>query len=145
MTRSERIARTHQISEKKKTELNSGHGFFVFKNRTTGDITLPKPSKDGRLIIAGGAEFVGDSYFMNLIGPPHRFLSLVKEVNEEGKDMENKLLVDQPNKVTSKGAVEHVASNKNIKLNDATTSNTQEISEVLLTEDPMDGVEIIME
>lgn len=145
MNRSERIARTHQISEKKKIELNSGHGFFVYKNKTNGDITLPKPAKDGRLIIPGGSEFVGDSYFMAMIGPPLRLLSLVKEVNEKGENMENKLLVDQPNKVTPQGVVEYVAPSKDLKLNDSTTSDNKEVSEVLLTEDPMDGVQIIME
>lgn len=60
--------------------------------------------------------------------------------------MENKLILDQPDMVTERGQVEHVVRQPQVPqqpLNDA-TGDVQKQPEVLLTEDPLDGVEIIL-
>ena len=59
----------------------------------------------------------------------------------EQKMKEEKLLLDQPEKVTVEGTVEQVVKNPVKKLNETPVVDPSQ--EVLLTEDPMDGVQIL--
>ena len=58
--------------------------------------------------------------------------------------LEQKLILDQPDRVTQEGTVESVVPQPKQKKtkNESRTSKTPE-PEVLLTEDPMSGVEIL--
>lgn len=126
----------------------SGTGRFVYKNCTKGTLSLTKPAMNGSRQVAPGAEFEGDSYFMQFTKPPENVLAFVRVIESstpnpvltEGVNMENKLILDQPNTVTANGTVEHVVANQTI--NEAIPDANQK--EVLLNETPLDGVEIII-
>jgi len=126
----------------------SGTGRFIYKNCTKGTLGLPKPAMNGSRQIAPGAEFEGDSYFMQFTKPPDNILIFVRVLESstpepvltEGVNMENKLILDQPSTVTSEGTVEHVVANQTI--NEASPEASQK--DVLLNENPLDGVEIII-
>ena len=145
-----------RIEQKTKTANSiAGTGLFVYENNTNGHLTLPKATTSGQRVVGPKEQFQGDSYFMSLVKPPNNLLKFVKTiVNEdqlpkttslmETTDMnEQKLILDQPDRVTSEGTVEQIVSKKPVqKLNDAVAEKTKQ--EVLLTEEPMDGVEIIL-
>lgn len=97
--------------------------------------------------------FQGDSYYMKWVGSPMNLLRLIEEVvpqnalneNKENSMIENKLILDQPDTVTSKGKVEHVV-NDSIPvqaINDSNDSDAKK-TEILLNESPIDGLEIIL-
>ena len=58
---------------------------------------------------------------------------------------EQKLILDQPDLVTNQGKVEHVvAPNPKLQpINDAVNPNGSKAQDVLLTEDPVEGLTII--
>lgn len=130
----------------------AGDGLFIYENNTHGSLRLPKPTASGKLVIAPKEQFQGDSYFMSLVKPPNNLLKFIQTVNEspsktqimESNMNEEKLILDQPDRVTSEGTVEQVVKNPTQqKLNDS-VKETEPQKEILLTEDPMDGVEIIL-
>ena len=115
----------------------------------------------GNKYINPGAEFEGDSYFMSLVPKEAVLVRVVdvpekvvrEQVEEEFKqDVEKmkeevvseKLILDQPDQVTNEGKVEHVVSNEPKPLNEEGAQENEVSKEVLLTEDPLDGVKIIM-
>ena len=126
----------------------AGTGLFVYQNNTGGDLILAKTGSDGTKKLAKGATFQGDSYFKQWVGPPLntlRFISIVTESDNnkivteaelavfKGEPMpEPKLIIDQPDRV-----LEQPKENKE-------TTESKESEEMLLTEEPMDGVEIIL-
>lgn len=126
-----------------------GSGLFVFENNTDADLKLPKRTMSGARSVAARQRFQGDSYFLNWVGPPMGLLRLIEQIipvdnkntNQEIEVMnETKLILDQPDTVTTKGKIEHVVSQPNQVIND---SNQNEPSaDVLLNEGPLDGVEI---
>lgn len=132
----------------------SGTGRFVYKNCTKGTLSLTKPAMNGSRQIPPGAEFEGDSYFMQFTKPPENVLAFIRVIESstpapssvcppvltEGVNMENKLILDQPNTVTANGTVEHVVASQTI--NEAIPDANKK--EVLLNETPLDGVEIII-
>jgi hypothetical protein len=133
----------------------SGTGRFVYKNCTKGTLSLTKPAMNGSRQVAAGAEFEGDSYFMQFTRPPENVIAFVRVIESstpepdptapspvltEGVNMENKLILDQPSTVTANGTVEHVVASQTI--NEASPNASQK--EVLLNETPLDGVEIII-
>ena len=128
-----------------------GDGLFLFRNRSqSATISLPKESSDGRRTVGaynpnvpGSGEWEGDSYFFELVP---RDAILVKTIRPPGETlMENKLILDQPDQVTNAGPVEHVAS-EDLPLNENPEEGVEkEGAEVLLTEDPLEGVTIINE
>lgn len=129
--------------QKQKLEKNlNGTGIFVFENVTNGDLSLPKATLSGKKIIKAKEQFEGDSYFMNFVKTPNNLLKLVRKIETiKENNMTEKLILDQPERVTSQGTVENVLiSNPKKQLNDA---NQNDNKDVLLTEDPMEGVEII--
>lgn len=121
----------------------SGSGHYIYENKTTGYLTLPKPARDGRKVIPPSGRFEGDSYFMSLVRHPHNLLKYVEEVKQEEKVSEKKLILDQPDMVTAKGTVEHVVddSTQIQRMNDSVENGKK--PDVLLNESPVDGVEII--
>lgn len=134
-----------------------GTGLFVYENHTAGDLTLPKATPSGLRRLGPKERFQGDSYFMQFVGPPYNLLKFVEEIVPEKKvaakaaltltentQMEKKLILDQPERVTAEGTVESVVVTDTPvqRLHDSTENKKK--PEVLLTEDPLDGVEIIL-
>lgn len=136
----------------KREDALHGDGLFVFQNNTKGTLDLPKATASGKKRLEEGEQFQGDSYFMRLVptmlryireivpagGPKNNALVELKE-----NTMPEKLILDQPDRVTNQGTVENVlAEPKKQPLNESQPKQPQ--PDVLLTEDPMDGVEIIL-
>lgn len=123
-----------------------GEGEYLYRNNTKGTLKLPKDSLDGTRQVPVNGEWRGDNYFMLLVKKNEA--RLVKTISQpERKEMTEKLIVDQPDVVTTQGTVEHVVVDETQKkLNEGqpeSVHGSQE--EVLLNEDPMDGVEIIID
>jgi len=130
-----------------------GTGLYIFENNTDGDLKLPKATASGVRMIGPRKRFQGDSYFMKLVGHPMNLLRFIEEIVPKGAPQSqlkestmqaDKLILDQPDTVTTKGKIEHVVEtgSTTMPINDATTS-TQPFHDVLLNENPLDGVEII--
>lgn len=67
-----------------------------------------------------------------------------QEILKEDVMNEEKLILDQPDQITQEGKVEHVKSQSKQKpLNE--TPQQEEEKQVLLTEDPVEGIEIIFD
>lgn len=130
--------------DKQMEKIFHGEGLFVFRNRTNGDLTLPKPTTSGRKVIGPGQEWQGDNYYMTLVPQEAVLVRTIlspQQERENKKMKEEKLILDQPEKVTIEGTVEQVVKNPVQKLNE--TPDVDPARDVLLTEDPMDGVQII--
>lgn len=125
ITREEKLA-------KYKSDM-AGVGEFVFENNTKGDLYLPRPTVTGRSKVRLGEQFVGDSYYMQMV-KSHE-LKFIREVEQP---ME-KLITEQPPVVTEKGKVEFVQdAQPPVKLEQDKNSG-----EILLNEGPLDGVKIL--
>lgn len=142
-----------EIQKSKLLNNMTGSGIYIYENNTDGDLNLPKPTSSGVRMIGPRKRFQGDSYYMKWVGSPMNLLRLIEEVvpqnalneNKENSMIENKLILDQPDTVTSKGKVEHVI-NDSIPvqaINDSNDSDAKK-TEILLNESPIDGLEIIL-
>ncbi len=125
-------------------EAMSGEGLYVYANNTKGELDLPKSTASGKKRVMPGEQFQGDNYFMQLVRSHDlRFIREIISPEQERQQMaEQKLLLDQPDRVTNQGHVEHVVENPKKQLNEGQPNKEQK--PVLLTEDPMDGVEILL-
>jgi len=132
----ERMQRRQQII----ADRLKGTGKFIYRNNTRGELTLPKPSLDGKKTVPPKGEWLGDDYFMALVKTHDA--TLVREVEERKTVSETKLILDQPPTVTSSGQVEHVVTPKQLT---ETKGSPEQSKETLITEDPVDGVEIIID
>lgn len=136
--RYERDAENRRVMESRST----GKGCYIYRNRSqTGSLTLPKPSLDGEKVIPPGETWKGDDYFMYMVN--NHEATLVEAISTGAEPMENKLILDQPEQVTEAGKVEHVEVDQ--PLIEAQPSEDKKPEEVLLNEDPLDGVEIILD
>lgn len=141
------------MKRKKAAEAVKGEGVYLFVNNTRGDLTLPKPPLKGPNPVPPGRTFEGDSYFMCLlktndvrlievITPPTPKTAVPVLINERKEDMPQKLILDQPETFGHQGKIEHVVpDNPNVKLNE---NQPVKPADQLLTEDPLAGVEIIL-
>ncbi len=128
-----------------------GEGLYVYRNNTGATLVLPKPTPNGQTRVEANCEFEGDNYYMSLVKT--NMLKFIRELispDEERKQKmlnEEKLILDQPPTVTTKGVVEQVvtkttpADKKKLKLQEQKPNS--ETGEVLLTEDPLAGVTIL--
>ena len=142
-----------EIQKSKLVNTMSGTGIYIYENNTDGDLNLPKPTLSGTRTIGPRKRFQGDSYYMKWVGSPMNLLRLIEEiapqntVNEkkENNMNENKLILDQPDTVTSKGKVEHVVD-ENTPVQNINDNNDVDAkkADVLLNESPIDGLEIIL-
>lgn len=142
-----------------KENMYKGHGIYVFENKTNADLMLPKASLGNQKIIPPNGKFRGDSFFISMV--KNNSLKLIEviqseeealkikneNINKAGDNiMENKLILDQPPTITTKGTVEHIqvnnacSSNKNENLN---LTEEEKNKEILLVEDPVGTIEII--
>ena len=156
-----RYERREMHAEKLKNNM-SGTGIYVYENNTDGDLRLPKATASGIKMVGPRKRFQGDSYFMSWVGSPMNLLKLVEVIvqkdniyakkvepeeslQENVMTNENQLLLDQPDTITNQGKVERVVVEPTLQpINDNTQSKNQPTTEVLLTEDPVDGVTIIL-
>lgn len=127
-----------------------GEGLYVYRNRhKEATLELPKPTKSGRSTIGAGQEWQGDNYYMSLVRSGDALL--VREIYspEQEKQMnEQKLIVDQPDMVTTEGTVEHViptARPGQQPLAEGQPGNPEEKKDVLLNEEPFSGINIILD
>jgi hypothetical protein len=143
-------AERRQNQQELRNEAMHGEGIFVYQNNTKGELMLPKPTLGGvKKKIAIGEQFQGDNYFMRLVPSMLRLIRVIQPPplkqlpiteNKENIMQEEKLILDQPDRVTSEGTTEQVASTPKQNLNE----NKAKEKEVLLTEEPLSGVEIIL-
>lgn len=138
-----RIERTEQ--KRKVTEYHqAGTGMYVFRNRSSvASLELPKPAADGKKWVAPGQTWKGDSYFLKMVP---REATLVEAIQTEQKEdrMADKLILDQPDQITSSGKVEHSVIGGEIQINEVGSEETKvNTKEKLITEDPLAGVTII--
>ncbi len=129
-----------------------GEGIYIFENVNNADLTLPRPTKAGVKRVGPKGRFQGDNYYMQMVRSHDlRLIEIIQtpEAEREANMKEQKLILDQPDRVTNEGTIEQVVAPgkaKLHKLNDATEEKEkQKQPEVLITEDPMSGVEIILE
>jgi hypothetical protein len=132
-----------------------GEGVYVYENNTKGDLDLPKPTASGKKTLKVGEQFQGDNYYMRYVPTMLRYIRCIvpagpqpaplpaAPLNEETIMNEQKLILDQPDRVTHKGKVEQVVPQPNQQLNEGQPKQ-QPTPEVLINEDPMEGVEIIL-
>ncbi len=138
----------YQRKEHRKTlyEQNmSGTGLYIFENSSrNAELTLPRPTKTGQRVVLPGAKFEGDSYYLQMV--KSGFLRLIRKIEQEIKEevnMEDKLILNQPDTYTDSGKIEHIVQDKKPvqKLNE---SDKQPQPEVLINEAPVsDGFIII--
>jgi hypothetical protein len=117
----------------------------LFRNRSdVASLELPKPSSDGKKWVGPKETWEGDSYFLSMIPKEAALVKVILEPQTENKEenMEKKLILDQPDQVTTAGKVEHKVAQGDLPLNETTPQDTNE-KERLLTEDPLAGVTII--
>jgi hypothetical protein len=126
--------------------VQQGAGLYLFENRLNGDLTLPRPTKSGVRIVGPKQQFQGDNYYMQMVRTGE--LRLIKELvsperQQEQLMEEQKLILDQPERVTNKGQTEHVVDNSTPrqKLNER---NDEDQPDVLLNESPADDGFIIV-
>jgi hypothetical protein len=133
-----RVTRQEQ-QEKLKNQFN-GSGIYIFKNITSGDLQLSKKTLDNKTEIRKGETFKGDSYFFNLV--QENLIHCIETIQEKDQPMQ-KLILDQPEIVTTKGAVEFVVDQQPTQLTDSTKNENEENKDVLLCEGPLSGLEIL--
>lgn len=119
-----------EVDEHKETEQQ-----FVFKNKTRDDLHLPTPTSEGQSIIAPGGTFVGDSIYFPFLKTGQ--LMLVKEVS---KDMDDKLITEQPPLITDEGQVEFVKQDDKI-----TEIKKKDQDKKKINENPLDGVRLLLD
>lgn len=136
-----KLAQGHAVIE--------GDTIYTFENHKPNDLRLPKRSYDGKLNIPSKGRFQGDGYFLMFVKSGDARLvdskPYVREVKEENP-ME-KLILDQPAKYTTQGQTEQVVVSNATQQKLVEINGKQEIkveaNDVLLVENPMDGIDII--
>ena len=154
--RSRRMNQYQRTAElKERTEYyQRGEGLYVFRNKSGGDLELPKPTPSGMKKVGPGKEWQGDDYYMDLVRNNEAVMVKCIHTPEQTKAMkqekekpmnEEKLILDQPDVVTEQGTVEQVIEDPPKPLNETTPPEVEEKKDVLINEDPMEGVDILIE
>jgi len=141
MTKIERVQNKKEMLD----YYQKGSGLYLFRNRSdVASLELPKLSSDGKRWVGPKETWEGDSYFLSMIPKEASLVKTILEPKTENKEenMETKLILDQPDQVTTAGKVEHKVAQGDLPLNETTPQDTNE-KERLLTEDPLAGVTII--
>jgi hypothetical protein len=139
------LNRTQRREERKQQIRDAlhGEGLYLYENNTRGDLMLPKPAAGGQKRVGVKQQFQGDSYFMQMVRSND--LKLIREIAspERLAMAEQKLLLDQPETVTHAGPVEHVIKDNPMPLNETQPKGTEKAQDVLINENPLDGVVIV--
>jgi hypothetical protein len=135
-----------ELHRKKREEALKGEGEYEFVNNTRGDLSLEKPPISGPNPVPPGRTFIGDSYFLRLQRTGDvRLIKIIKERNDTMT--EQKLILDQPARFTNQGQTEQVVPDnkaaKPLNENQPQQPATKPANK-LITEDPMEGVEILL-
>lgn len=148
----------------KQAYYTKGSGLFLYRNRTSGSLTLPKSIRvNGVEVkeIGKGETWEGDSYFQVLV--KQGMASLVEtivpvdapqapaalQVINEGNQMEEKLILEQPDVVKVDGTVEQVVKcTVSVQCPESAPKKKTEKSktkneEVLLNDSPSGSVQIL--
>jgi len=141
-----------ELKRQKREDALKGDGEYLFVNNTRGELNLlKKPIKSpvpmNPCVIPPGQTFVGDSYFLNMMKTGEiRLIEVLKPAESErtGIMEENKLILDQPNRFTNQGQTEHVAPAESPKTLIENKPVKQPAVDKLITEDPLEGVEILL-
>jgi hypothetical protein len=121
----------------------AGTGMYVFRNRSSvASLELPKPSADGKRWIEPGQTWKGDSYYMSMVPREAILVESLGDTKKEETKMEERLILDQPEQITSAGKVEHEAADELPKVVESSPEECKS-KERLITEDPLAGVTII--
>jgi hypothetical protein len=121
----------------------AGTGMYLFKNRSSvASLELPKPSADGKKWVEPGQTWKGDSYFLSMVPREAVLVESLTEQHKEEPKMQEKLILDQPDQITSSGKVEHAVDQNELPINEVAPLESK-AKERLITEDPLAGVTII--
>lgn len=125
----------------------AGGGRYIYENsNANADLTLPRPTKTGVRKVAPGGCFQGDDYYMQLVRSGMLRLVEILETKEEEAMNEQKLILEQPDTVTTEGTVEQVVVNKATpKKVVAETAEENNSQPVLLNETPGDDGFVIVD
>lgn len=128
----------------------SGAGVYIYQNSSSAsELSLPRPTKSGVRKVSAGGQFQGDDYYMQFVKTGILRLVEVLQTPEQEKEVqmleEQKLLLDQPERVTNEGTVENVVAQKPAvrKLNE-TGKAPQPQQDILLNESPDDDAFVIV-
>ena len=141
-----------EMKRQKREDALKGDGEYLFVNNTRGELTLlKKPIKSPipmhPCLIPMGQTFVGDSYFLNMMKTGEiRLIEVLKPAENErtGIMEEKKLILDQPSRFTNAGQTEHVAPTEGPKTLIENKPAAKPAVDKLITEDPLEGVEILL-
>lgn len=122
----------------------AGTGMYVFRNRSkVASLELPKASADGKKWVEPGQTWKGDSYFLSMVPREAVIVESLCEKNKEESKLEEKLILDQPDQVTSSGKIEHEINQNDLPVVETAPAETVKSKDTLITEDPLAGVTII--
>ena len=141
----------YELQRQKVSASLNGTGLFLFKNKTNASLQLPKKSSDGKVWVEPNQTWRGDSFFLKMITQEAVLVETIESPNqtEEANMSEEKLILDQPDQITTDGKLEHIVSNEPAVLTEETKKKKKTKTESknkenkLLTEDPIAGVTII--
>lgn len=142
----------YELQRQKVSASLNGTGLFLFKNKTNASLQLPKKSSDGKVWVEPNQTWRGDSFFLKMIPQEAVLVETIESPNqtEETSMSEEKLILDQPDQITTEGKLEHIVSNEPVVISEETTKKKRKTKtesknkeNKLLTEDPIAGVTII--
>lgn len=118
-------------------------GRYLYENSTKGTLMLSKPAANGIKHLAPGQRFEGDKSFMTMVHSHD--LKLIKILQENVSFTPEKVILEQPPTFTQDGKVEMVKKTSNPKknLSEDKLSEEEAQHDVLLNENPIDGLELI--
>lgn len=121
----------------------AGSGMFVFKNRSeVASLELPKVSADGKKWVGPNQTWKGDSYYFTMVPRDAILVENLEPQRKEESTMAQKLILDQPDQITTSGKVEHSVPGDEFPINEVAPKDSK-AKEILITEDPLAGVTII--
>lgn len=123
--------------------VTAGSGLYLYQNKSPhADLKLPRPTHSGLRQVGPKGQFQGDDYYMQMVRNGELILVEVIQTPEQQKEIEmaeqQRLILDQPDRVTNEGTVEQVVEPKKIpkkKLNE----DSSKPEDVLLNEGPDEG------
>lgn len=145
MRRGKKVNKLERMEQKKRAVEyhQAGTGMYLFRNRSkVASLELPKISSDGKKWVAPEGTWKGDSYYLSMVPKDAVLVESLCNENKEEPKMPEKLILDQPDQVTTAGKVEHAVNMDDIPMNEAVPQENK-AKERLITEDPLAGVTII--
>lgn len=145
MKRGKKVNKLERAEQKRRAVEyhQAGTGLYLFRNRSkVASLELPKISSDGKKWVEPQGTWKGDSYYLSMVPKDAVLVESLCVENKEETKMAEKLILDQPDQVTTAGKVEHTVAVEDIPMNEAVPQENKS-KEKLITEDPLAGVTII--